>query len=119
MSETFDGNNGWKVEDGEVIPHSGDAPVDYRQPHINNSEMSLDPEFSIRGAAKAAEEVIAIEDRMNEDAANGKPPEISQSDARKLNEHARENRGGKTLGVNPSKPITELPGKHGRRNWQT
>lgn len=104
MSEKHDGNTGWQTnEEGDVIPPEVEPAISPRQPHINRAEMLRDPEFDAR---QVAEDV---------DPTKG----ITREQARRLNQAAKDQRGGTELGVDPSSPNSEVPGKHGRSNWQT
>lgn len=102
MSEKFDGNSGWQVNnEGDVIPDGemSALPQDKTPDH----DVYTDPM-----------QVSAQEIDDNFDPKVGLTPE----QARILNESARQERGGRSVTPNPRK-VRELPGKNGRpTNWK-
>ena len=102
MSENFDGNTGWQVnEGGDVVPDgpSIDMPGNDTRPH----DTYTDP---LQEAAQKIDD--------NFDPSRGLSPE----EARTLNSAAEQERGGRSVTPDPSK-VRELPGKNGRPlNWK-
>jgi len=108
MSKTFDGNTGWKVEDGEVTVPESELPQLKNQHHINFGDLgTMHPELS--SPTDSTSNGSEVDDF---DPVAG----ITRQQARQLNQNAQDERGGTTLGVDPDDPNTEMPGRYGS-NW--
>lgn len=92
--------------------------IGYNLPQ-SNKEDSLAPPKTSASTLDILKMADEIDKRIDKAVEAGESGALTEEEARILNEAERIRSGNKNRpGVDPAKPTTEMPGRHGRSNWQ-
>lgn len=93
--------------------------IGYSPPQSNEGNPSASPNDSLSTQQDILKKADEIDKRIGEAADAGESGDLTREEAGILNEAERIRSGNKNRpGVDPANPITEMPGRHGRSNWQ-